>query len=89
MAQSSGRDTTWLDVADELIDESVDREESVTLTAEDLTVEVPVAFGEDADRAEWGFDGGLTVTVEGMRGSLAEWMHLFRAAHRESRENRE
>ena len=86
MAQSSRGDTTWLDLADELLDEGVDREESVTLDAEDLTVEVPLAFGEDAERAEWGFDGEVTVTVEGMRGSLAEWMHLFNEARRERRE---
>jgi len=86
MAHSPRQDTTWLDVADELIDESVDREESVTLTAEDLTVDVPLSFGDRDERARWRFDGQVTVTVEGMRGSIAEWMHLFREAQRESRE---
>ncbi|WP_123536513.1 hypothetical protein [Halosimplex salinum] len=84
MAKSPGKaGPTWLDVADELIDESVDREESVTLNAEDLTVDVPLSFGEEAQRAQWQFDGKVTVTVEGMRGSIAEWMHLFREAQRE------
>jgi hypothetical protein len=86
MAHSPRRDTTWLDLADELIDESVDREESITLTAEDLTVDVPLSFGEDGERAQWRVDGEVTVTVEGMRGSIAEWMHLFREAQRESGE---
>ena len=85
MAHSSGgRDQTWLDVADDVIDESVDREESVRLHAEDLTVDVPLSFTDDGPgpRARWRFDGKVTVTVDGMRGSLAEWMHLFRDAHR-------
>jgi hypothetical protein len=68
---------SWFDVADEMLDESVEREASVTLEAEDLTVDVPLAFGETADRARWGFDGQVTVTVDGMRGSFAEWVHLF------------
>ncbi|PSQ24698.1 hypothetical protein BRD06_07585 [Halobacteriales archaeon QS_9_67_15] len=86
MAHSPRRDTTWLDLADELIDESVNREESITLTAEDMTVDVPLSFGEDAEQAQWHVDGEVTVTVEGMRGSIAEWMHLFREAQRDSGE---
>lgn len=81
MAHSSkGSGQTWLDVADDLIDESVDREESVTLRAEDLTVDVPLEFTDEraGERARWRFDGQVTVTVDGMRGSLAEWMRLFR-----------
>lgn len=84
MAQSSSdRDQTWLDLADDLIDESVEREESVTLAAEDLSVDVPLSFGADSERAQWGFDGEVTVTVDGMRGSFAEWVQLFRHAHRD------
>jgi hypothetical protein len=87
MAKSSGNPgPTWLDVADELIDESVEREESITVAADDLSVDVPLSFGEDAERAQWGFDGEVTVTVDGMRGSFAEWVQLFNHARRESRE---
>ena len=85
MARSSSEsDQTWLDLADDLLDESVEREESLTLAAEDLSVDVPLAFGEDSERAQWRFDGQVTVTIDGMRGSFAEWVHLFRQAHRES-----
>ncbi|QZP39584.1 hypothetical protein [Halobaculum magnesiiphilum] len=70
----------WLDVLELAIDEGIEREGGVTLSAEDLRVEVPLAFGDDADRAEWGFDGSVTVETDGTRGTLAEWYHL----HRES-----
>lgn len=70
----------WLDVLELAIDEGIEREGGVTLSADDLRVEVPLAFGDDADRAEWGFDGSVTVETDGTRGTLAEWYHL----HRES-----
>lgn len=31
----------------------------------------------DHDRARWRFDGTLNVTVEGVRGPLAEWLRLW------------
>jgi hypothetical protein len=70
----------WLDVLELVIDEGIEREGGVTLSADDLRVEVPLAFGDDADRAKWGFDGSVTVETNGTRGTLAEWYHL----HRES-----
>jgi len=73
----------WFDFADELLDEGVDREESVTLQAEDLTVDVPLSF-DDGDFARWEFDGQVTVTVDGMRRPLAEWDTVFRKPPRES-----
>ena len=47
---SSPVDTTadgdaWLAVIDDLIDEEIDREESIELTAEELQVDVPLRFG--------------------------------------------
>ena len=76
-ARGEGREVDeWLGTLDELLDESVDREAEIRLRADDLTVEVPVAFDEDAARAEWGFDGNLTVEVDGIRASLAEWFRL-------------
>ena len=68
--------TEWLDALDDLIDESLNREEDITLSAEDLDVEVPLTFGRDAPAARWRFDGDVTVRVEGLRGSLAEWFAL-------------
>ncbi|WP_135302082.1 hypothetical protein [Haloarcula amylovorans] len=59
-----------------LLDETVDREEALELSAEDLHVDVPIRFGEDAPRARWGFDGDVTITVEGVRGPLREWIEL-------------
>jgi len=74
---------TWFDVADELLDESVDREEAVTLQAENLTVDVPLSF-DDGGFARWRFDGRVTVAVDGMRRPLAEWDHVFRESPRDS-----
>ncbi|PSP84758.1 hypothetical protein BRC83_04775 [Halobacteriales archaeon QS_1_68_17] len=68
---------TWLDAIDEMLDEGVDSDEAVTLTAEELTVDVPMAFGADAPRATWRFDGSVTVSVDGMRRPLAGWLRLW------------
>lgn len=68
--------TEWLDALDDLIDESLEREEAICLTAEELAVDIPMAFGSDGPEARWRFDGNLTVRVEGLRASLAEWFAL-------------
>ena len=76
-ARGEGREVDeWLGTLDELLDESFDRETKVQLQLDDLAVEVPVAFDEDAARAEWRFDGGLAVEIDGVRASLAEWFQL-------------
>ena len=76
-ARGEGREVDeWLGALDELLDESVDREAEVRLQLDDLAVEVPVAFDEDAAQAEWRFDGGLAVEIDGVRASLAEWFRL-------------
>ena len=59
-----------------LLDESVDRNESFEVDVDDLAVEVPLRFGEDAPTATWGFDGHVTVTVDGIRAPLREWIEL-------------
>jgi len=79
---SSPVDTTadgdsWLGVIDDLIDEEIDREESVELTAEELQVDVPLRFGADSPRAEWRFDGAVRVSAEGTRGPLADWLRFW------------
>jgi hypothetical protein len=68
---------TWMDSIDEMLDEAVSRDEGLELTAEDLRVHIPLRFGEDAPRAEWGFDGNVRIEVEGERGPLAEWVQLW------------
>ena len=70
---------TWMDSLDEVLDEAVTRDEGVEFTAEGLRVQVPSRFGEDAPRAEWGFDGSVRIDVEGERGPLAEWVRLWGA----------
>ena len=72
---------TWLDTVEQLLDETVDREEQFELVAEDLRVEVPLLAGEDTPRAEWGFDGTVSVDVKGLRGPLAEWLQLWEDRH--------
>lgn len=80
MAQrvDDGRDgpEEWLATLDELLDEGVEREDHIRISADDFRVEVPVAFGEDAPRAPWRFDGDLTVEIDGVRASLAEWFRI-------------
>jgi hypothetical protein len=76
-AATGERPRTWMDGVDQMLDEAVARDEGLELTAEDLSVEVPLRFGPDAPRAEWGFDGSVRVDVEGERGPLAEWLRLW------------
>jgi hypothetical protein len=71
------RETTWLDVFDDVLDEVVDDGSTVEASFDDLRVEIPLRYGADATRAEWGFDGSVTVHVEGLRGPLAEWMRWW------------
>lgn len=68
---------TWLDVVEQVLDEEIDREEAIRLTADDLSVDVPLSYGEDSERATWRFNGTVTVTVDGMRGPLADWLKLW------------
>lgn len=71
------RPPSWVDVFDDVIDETVEHDAAIELTAEDLAVEVPTRFGEDAPRAEWRFDGSVTVSVQGASGPLAEWLRWW------------
>ena len=59
-----------------LLDETVDRDESFELEVEDLEVTVPLRFGDDAPTATWGLNGHVTVTVDGIRAPLREWIEL-------------
>jgi hypothetical protein len=60
-----------------LLDETVDRDESFHIAADDMAVSVPMRFGPDAPRATWRFDGDVTVSVDGIRGPLREWVDLL------------
>ena len=59
-----------------LLDETIDRDDSLDVAVEDLEVDVPIYFGEDSPRARWRFNGDVTVTVDGIRGPLREWFDL-------------
>jgi hypothetical protein len=69
-----------LAAVERLLDETVDREESIHLDAEDLDVTVPIRFGEDSPQATWRFNGGLTVDIDGIRGPLREWIEIHEEA---------
>ena len=70
----------WLNLLELVLDEGIERDGGIELSAEELRVDVPLSFGEGGTTAEWGLDGSVTVETEGTRGTLAEWYHL----HRES-----
>ncbi|MFC7077111.1 hypothetical protein [Haloarcula halophila] len=69
-----------LAAVERLLDETVDREESIYLEAEDLTVTVPIRFGDDSPQATWRFNGGVNVDVDGIRGPLREWIEIHEEA---------
>jgi len=60
-----------------LLDETVDRDEALHVTADDVSVAVPMRFGSDSTQATWRFDGDVTVSVDGIRGPLREWVDLL------------
>ena len=72
MSQSTGMpepDADELQAAVErLLDETVDRDDSLDVAVEDLEVDIPIYFGEDSPRATWRFNGDVTVT--GDRGPV-------------------
>ena len=59
-----------------LLDETVDRDDALQVEVDDLEVAVPLRFGDDSPRAVWGFDGSVTVSVDGIRAPLREWSEL-------------
>ena len=60
-AAESVRAPTWFDSIERVIDESIDREETVECVCEDLTVDVPLRMDADAERARWTFDGTVRI----------------------------
>jgi hypothetical protein len=68
---------TWLDAIEEIIDASIDEQADIEATFEDLTVDVPLSYGDGAERARWGLDGTVRVSVDGMRGHVAEWLRWW------------
>ncbi|WP_182021620.1 hypothetical protein [Haloquadratum walsbyi] len=55
------------------VDTDADVDADADMDADVMSEESP----PDHDRARWRFDGTLNVTVEGVRGPLAEWLRLW------------
>lgn len=71
------RAATWLDAVDDVLDAIIDREEDLECSFEELTVDVPIRMGPDADVARWQVDGTLRISVDGVGGPLAEWLRWW------------
>ncbi|MEF8818194.1 MAG: hypothetical protein V5A31_02620 [Haloferacaceae archaeon] len=69
--------TTWLDTVDELLDATIDANETVECAFDEFAVDVPLRIAEDAPQARWRLDGTVRVSVEGTRGPLAEWLRWW------------
>lgn len=81
--ETAPRAPSWLDVVDEVLDTTIDQDESISATVEDLTVDVPATLGADTEHYSWRFDGSVTVRTEGMRATLAEWLRYWNERERE------
>ena len=80
MSQSTGMPEPDIDelqaAVERLLDETVDRDDSLDVAVEELEVDIPIYFGEDSPRATWRFNGDVTVSFDGIRGPLREWFDL-------------
>jgi hypothetical protein len=65
-------------LVEELLDEELSSDEQIELALEDVAVDVPLAFGDDAPTAEWHLDGTVRIETEGETGALREWLQLWR-----------
>ncbi len=70
-------DYTWMDAIEDVLDAQIDEAEDLEATFEEFEVDVPLRYGEDAPFARWGLDGTVRVSVDGMRGGLAEWLEYW------------
>ena len=71
------REQTWLDAIDDVLDTIIDREEDLECSFQELTVDVPLRMGSDAEVARWRVDGTLRVRIDGAGGPLAEWLRWW------------
>lgn len=75
--ESRPPETTWFHTVDELLDATIDANETVECTFEEFAVDIPLRMGDDAPRARWRLDGTVRVSVEGTRGPLSEWLRWW------------
>jgi hypothetical protein len=78
----AGPDYTWLDAVEQVLDASIEEEADLEATLEEVEVDIPTRYGDDAPFGRWRFDGSVTVSVDGMRGGLAEWIRYYRERDR-------
>lgn len=64
----------WLDAVESVLDATIEADEAVVCRFDELAVDVPLRPGADSPRARWRLDGTVTVSVDGTRGPLAEWL---------------
>jgi hypothetical protein len=68
---------TWNDIITEVLNDRIDRSEETELEFDDFEARIPLSFDENAERATWRVDGKVTVTVEGDRQPLVEWLRFW------------
>mgnify|MGYP007047139430 CR=1 FL=1 len=68
---------TCNDIITDILNDRIDRSEETELEFDDFEARIPLSFGENAERATWRVDGTVTVTVEGERRPLVEWLRFW------------
>jgi hypothetical protein len=70
-------DYSWMDAIEEVLDASIEDEEDLEATFEEFEIDVPLRYGEGAPFGRWRLDGTVSVSVDGMRRGLAEWLQYW------------
>jgi hypothetical protein len=68
---------SWMEAVEEVLDAQMEDPEDLEAAFDDLEVDVPIRFGEEAPYGRWGLDGTVRISVDGMRGGLAEWLQYW------------
>ncbi|MFD1512760.1 hypothetical protein [Halomarina rubra] len=68
---------SWLDVMEDVLDENIEGEDEISASLSEFTLDIPAELGEGTTHYRWGFDGDVTVRTEGVRATLAEWLHYW------------
>jgi len=76
-ASSPSEIDDWLDLIDYLTSEAAERNQALECELENVTVDVPMSMRQDAETANWRFDGGLTMSVGEVRVPLRDWMQYW------------
>lgn len=68
---------SWLETVDELLDATIEDRDEIECSFSEFAVDVPLEMGPEIEHARWRFDGTVRIRTEGMRASLAEWLHYW------------